>query len=139
MKVLLDSNVWISAFATRGLCADLLRVALRRHGLGDFELLLSPAVRAETLRIFRDKFRATESDLDAVRTVMALAREIPDVNWPPPADFPDPNDVVIIGAALAAGADWFVTGDKALLALGEIEGLPVIAPREAYARLRGIH
>ncbi|MGB5148218.1 MAG: putative toxin-antitoxin system toxin component, PIN family [Porticoccaceae bacterium] len=138
MKVLLDSNVWVSALVARGLCADLLRVALRRHGLAGFELLLSDAVRSETLRILRDKFKATEAGLDAARAVMGLAREVAQGDWQPPAAFPDPDDVVIVGAALAAGADLLVTGDKALLELGVIEGLPIIAPRAAYERLRGL-
>jgi putative PIN family toxin of toxin-antitoxin system len=138
LKVLLDSNVWVSALVARGLCADLLRVALLRHGLAGFELLLSDAVRSETLRILRDKFKATEAGLDAARAAMALAREVAQGDWQPPAAFPDPDDVVIVSAALAAGADLLVTGDKALLELGAIEGLPIIAPRTAYERLRGL-
>ena len=31
MKVLLDTNVLVSAFATRGLCADVLRLVLTEH------------------------------------------------------------------------------------------------------------
>ena len=138
MKVLLDSNVWVSALVAHGLCADLLRVALLRHGLAGFELLLSDAVRSETLRILRDKFKATEAGLDAARAAMALAREVAQGDWQPPAAFPDPDDVVIVSAALAAGADLLVTSDKALLELGAIEGLPIIAPRTAYERLRGL-
>lgn len=63
MKVLFDSNIWVSALATRGLCADLLRHALRRHGHGDFELLICATVHAETQRILRDKFGATPETL----------------------------------------------------------------------------
>jgi predicted nucleic acid-binding protein len=51
---------------------------------------------------------------------------------------PDPDDAWIIAAALNAGADLFVTGDKALLELGAVQGLPIIDPRTAYARLRGL-
>lgn len=39
--------------------------------------------------------------------------------------------------ALAAGADLLVTGDRALLTLGTIEGLTLVKPREAYERLLG--
>jgi predicted nucleic acid-binding protein len=128
----------VSALVARGLCADLLRVALRRHGLAGCELLLSDAVRSETLRILRDKFKAAEAGLDAARAAMALARDVPQGNWQPPAEFPDPDDVVIVSAALAAGADLLVTGDKALLELVLIDGLPIVSPRTAYERLRGL-
>lgn len=138
MRVLLDSNVWMSGFATHGLCADLIRLALRRHGLGDSTLLLCEAVRVETLRILREKFGASENDLDPVRTAMAWAEDVAAAAWDPPEGFPDPDDAAIVGAALAAGAELFVTGDKALLALTEIDGLPIVSPRAAYQRLRGL-
>jgi predicted nucleic acid-binding protein len=138
LKLLFDSNVWLSGFVARGLCADLLRLALQHHGRAGFELLLCATVRDEVLRILRDKFKATDAGLDAARATMASAREIDNGHWQPPADFPDPDDVPIVAAALAAGADLFVTGDKALLELTAVQGLPMIAPREAYLRLRGL-
>lgn len=124
---------------TRGLCADLLRLGLRRHGDAGFELLICEAVRAETLRILRDKFKATPTHLDNASNAMIFAREVADGEWQAPDDFPDPDDIAIVSAALGAQADWLVTGDKALLALGTIEGLAILAPREAYERLVGIH
>ncbi len=136
--VVFDSNVWLSGLVARGLCADLLRHALQHHGHAGFELMLCAPVRDEVLRILRDKFRAPESALDAARATMASAREIANGTWLPPPDFPDADDAPIIAAALAARADLFVTGDKALLELQAVLSLPVIAPREAYLRLRGL-
>lgn len=138
MKILPDSNVWVSGFATRGLCADLLRLALRRHGLGDFELLTCAAVHAETQRILRDKFKATEADLALVRTAMAAAREVAEGGWTPPPGFPDADDVPIVGAAIAAAATWLVTGDGRLLELREVGGVAIVAPRAAYEQLRDL-
>jgi predicted nucleic acid-binding protein len=57
----------------------------------------------------------------------------------PAPDIPDPDDAWIIAAALAAGADWFVTGDRPLLALGGVADMPILDPRSAYMRLRGLH
>ena len=130
-----DSNVWISGFATRGLCADLLRTALRRHGLGDFELLTCAAVRAETQRILRDRFKATEADLAPVRMATTTAREGAAGDWVPPPGFPDPDDVPITGAAIAAGATLLVTGDRRLLDLRQVGEVAIVAPRAAYERL----
>lgn len=138
MKVLFDSNVWLSGFIARGLCVDLLRQALQHHGHAGFELMLCAPVRDQVLRILRDKFQASEPALDAARATMASASEIGNGHWQPPADFPDQDDAAIIAFALAAHADLFVTGDKALLGLGAVQGLPVISPREAYLRLRGL-
>lgn len=139
MKVLFDSNIWVSALMTRGLCADLMRLALRRHGNAGFELLICAAVRLETLRILSDKFKAMPADLENASTAMILAREVAEGEWQAPKDFPDPDDVANVSAALGAQADWLVTGDKALLALGAIEGMAMLAPRTAYEQLVGIH
>ena len=136
MKYLLDSNVWISGFGTRGLCADLVRLALRRHGMGDFELLTCASVRSETLRKLRDKFGATDEDLRPVQIALAWATMVPEPVWQPPEDFPDPDDAPIVGAALNAATDALVTGDRPLQAMEPIENLAIITPRAAYERLR---
>ena len=138
MKVVLDTNVWVSGLVARGLCADLLRMALRRHGAGDFELLLPDAVRAEVLRVLREKLLATDEALAAVQAAMDEARAVGAGSWQPSPDFPDPTDAPILAASLAAGADFFVTGDAALLALAKVEELPVVSPRQMYSRLVGI-
>tara|TARA_Y100000590_G_C15710915_1_gene1010249 strand:+ start:1307 stop:1432 length:126 start_codon:yes stop_codon:yes gene_type:complete len=41
MKVFLDTNVLVSAFATRGLCADVMRVILTEHELLIGEVVLT--------------------------------------------------------------------------------------------------
>jgi putative PIN family toxin of toxin-antitoxin system len=138
VKAVLDSNVWISGFVARGLCADLLRAALRRHGAGDFELLLPETVRQEVLRVLRDKFLAPSEAIAAARAAMEEARTVEPGSWQAPADFPDPTDAPILAASLAADADFFVTGDAELLALGEVDGLPIVSPRQMYLKLVGI-
>jgi predicted nucleic acid-binding protein len=136
--VLLDSNAWVSGFATRGLCADLVRAALKLHGRGHFELLICPAVRDETLRILADKFKVLESDLDAVRATLSWAQMVPDHEWAAAEDFPDPDDIVIVGAAMRASADLFVTGDRALLALERVASVALTSPRSAYELMLGL-
>ena len=55
MKVFLDTNVLVSAFATRGLCADVMRVILTEH-----ELLIGEVVLTELQRILSKKFQMPE-------------------------------------------------------------------------------
>lgn len=138
MKAVLDSNVWVSGLVARGLCADLLRVALRRHDAGGFELLLPDTVREEVLRVLREGIGAPKEALAAAQAAMEEARSVGPGSWAPQADFPDPADAPIIAASLAAGADVFVNGDAALLALGNVEGLPIVSPRQMYTMLCGI-
>ena len=46
MKLVLDTNVMVAGFGTRGLCEDVLRVCLSRH-----EVFLSEAILAEVVAI----------------------------------------------------------------------------------------
>lgn len=138
MKLFFNSNVWVSALGTRGLCAELASLVLRLHEGGNLELLISAAVREEVRRILRDKFGASRADLSAADAVLDLATAVGPAPWTPPAGFPDPDDAPLVAAAIAAGADRFVTGDRALLAIGTVEGLRLVDPRAAYIELRGL-
>jgi predicted nucleic acid-binding protein len=55
---------------------------------------------------------------------------------PPRIELRDKDDLPILAAAIAAGAEVLVTGDKELLDLGHIEGLEIISPRQFWEKLR---
>ena len=138
MKVFFDTNVWIASFIAQGLCAQLVRAALALHDTGRVEVLTCPAVLEETQRLLRNRFRASDAQLAASQTIFQSIHRIADGATPIPVDFPDQNDWPILAAALAVQTDLFVTGDKALLALTEVEGLPILDPRTAYLKLRSL-
>ena len=49
---------------------------------------------------------------------------------------PDPDDEMVLECALAAEADFIVSGDKKhLLVLGQYEGIPIVSPAEFLRRL----
>ena len=50
---------------------------------------------------------------------------------------PDPDDKPIVASALAGNANVFVTGDKALLQLHNVEHLPVVSPGNFWEMLAG--
>lgn len=134
MKVFVDTNVWLSGRFRSGLCADLLDALVE----ADATMLLDERVLGEFMRIARDKLKVEESVLArAALFFNQYAIVVPAADEPAP-DIPDPDDAWIITAALNAGADLFVTGDRALLDLGTVQGLPLVDPRTTYARLRGL-
>lgn len=135
MKVFVDTNVWLAGRFGRGLCADLLDILACDERL---VIMLDPRVHAEFRRIARDKFAVdaqalAEADIFFHRYAWIVA----EVEQPTPG-IPDSDDAWIIAAALRACADWFITGDKALLALGVVENLSIVDPRTAYMKLRGL-
>ena len=129
MRVFLDTNVIASATATRGLCADVLRLAV------EFEnLVVSNHLLAEVQRILRDKFGApTDLVADVVwmlRTDTILAESNPLADIP----LTDAADIAIVSAAVNGGANLLVTGDKEILALGRVGGLEIVSPRQYWER-----
>lgn len=127
MKVFLDTNVLASALATRGLCAELFESVLAGH-----ELLASQELLAELRRILTTKLRIPADTADAfIALVGANATMLP-TPTEFPAGIPDPDDAPLIAAALAGGAECFVTGDKALLDLASVAGMAVISPRRFW-------
>ena len=45
-------------------------------------------------------------------------------------------DTNVLASALGASADVFVTGDKSLLDLGEVQGMPICSPRRLWEMWR---
>lgn len=131
MKVFPDTNALVAAFATRGLCADLLREIVTRHELIVGEVVLEELVRVLTERIGVAAGVAAEIDR-LLRSGSVVAR--------PHAHLAlairDPDDEWVVAAAVAAGADILVTGDADILSAAA--GLPVraLSPRDAWKALR---
>lgn len=130
MKVVLDSSVLIAASISRaGVCAELLEDVLTHH-----ELVMSAFIAGELERKLTDKFTFPEREVRQLRRFLErLATTVE------PADLPsgvcrDPDDVPVLGTAVAGDASILVTVDKDLLALGEFQGIAIIKPGEFWQR-----
>jgi putative PIN family toxin of toxin-antitoxin system len=139
VKIFFDTNVWISALVARGLCADLLRMSLNLVVVGRLEIHTCPAVQSEIRRILTQKLRASEIILEHVETIGHLLRSVPDRPvWPGAEAVADIDDRPILGAALDAGVDLFVTGDALLLGLTELPTGWLVNPRIAFERISAL-
>lgn len=133
MKVFPDTNVLAAAIATRGLCSELLEIIIHDH-----QLLTCQAVLDELERVLVEKLRLPPpiaagflSLIRAEGKIIKPPREIP------PLKIQDAGDIPILACAIADKADVFVTGDKELLQLREVEGIVVVSPRELWLQLLG--
>ena len=132
MRVFLDTNVLVAAFATRGLCADVLRLVLAEH-----ELLVSATLIEELTRALTRKVRVPEQVVrEIVAFLDASASFVEGTPEPPPVVVRDPDDAVILGEALAGGADVLVTGDQDLLVLDSVGALRILDPRGFWELIR---
>ena len=131
MRVFLDTNVLVAAFATRGLCADVMRTVLAEH-----ELVIGEVVLAELREVLS---RRLKLPAPAVADIVALLRAQDVVPKPAqPSDLPvrDPDDRWILASAVAGHADVLVTGDQDLLAVADQAPLPILNPRGFWDLLR---
>jgi putative PIN family toxin of toxin-antitoxin system len=132
MRVLLDTNVIVSAVTTRGLGADVFRAVLAAH-----ELVTCPQVLQEVRRILSTKFGAPEPliaeylELIGQDAIVAEPEEL--------ADLPlqDRDDAAIVAAAIFAKAQVLVTGDHDLQSLQNIGKVRIISPRAFWEELTG--
>ncbi len=130
MRLFLDTNVLASALATRGLCADLLqRIATEQTLLVGVPVI--DELRVILPRSFKLPSSVVEAFIDLLGDVGGGVSEI----QPLPVECPDPDDMSIVGCALAANAEMFVTGDKALLGMERIPQMLVVSPRECWQRM----
>lgn len=130
MRVVLDTNVLIAAFAARGLCEALLLACLRRH-----EIILSEHILAELREHLADKIKLTPT---RIRAIEALLREHGEIVEPVsvPSDLcTDEDDLPVLGTALAGAVEALVTGDRELLDIGRVGDVPILSPRAFYERL----
>lgn len=133
MRIFLDTNVVVSALATRGICADILSLVVSEH-----DLLPSETVLRELERVLGGKFgvpagavqEAGEFLREEAATVVKAGQPRPDVA------LRDPDDVAILAEAVASNADLLVTGDRDLLDVALTLPVVIASPREFWALLR---
>lgn len=131
MRVALDTNVLVSAFATRGLCADLLRVVLAEH-----QLVVGATVLAELRRTLHRKLKVSGDTVDELTAF--LRREGTVIDQGPEVDIKirDKSDLAVLAEAVGGKADVLVTGDRDLLEIADAAPLPILTPRGFWDQLR---
>ena len=132
MRVFLDTNVLVSAFTARGLCADLLRLILAEH-----ELLTGEVNLVELRRIMADRFHASPQQLQVVEEQLREHTIIPRPAVPSRLPIRDLDDAWVLASALAGRAEIVVSGDQDLQAVAGAAPVPIVSPRQSWERLRG--
>jgi uncharacterized protein len=131
VRALLDTSVLVAAYISRaGMCANLLEDILYGH-----EWVTSDFILGELSRKLRDKFKYPEHKIAEIREAAMISAEFVTPEEIPSGACRDPNDLPILGTAVAGRADVIITGDKDLLALTPFRGIPIIRPGEFWKLL----
>ncbi|MBZ0170366.1 PilT protein domain-containing protein [Candidatus Methylomirabilis lanthanidiphila] len=128
MRIVLDTNVFISALAFPGSKPDQILSRIRR---GEFDLFISPFILSELDRVLREKFRFSKKDTDArvraIRTIAHLVHPTEQIHVITDKD----DDNRILECALAAQAEFLITGDHAhLLPLRSYRQTKIVTPAQ---------
>jgi putative PIN family toxin of toxin-antitoxin system len=125
MKVFADTIFLVSAFATRGLSADVFQLILSKHELqtGEFNLM-------ELRRILREKLKLPQPVADEVDNLLRQHHVEPVPEQPSEFIVRDPDDRWVLASARNAGAQILITGDKDLLVVADqIDSIHILTPR----------
>jgi uncharacterized protein len=138
MRIVLDTNIALSGLLWRGAPYRVLAAARAVESarlyssvwlLGELARVLTRPVPSRRLALLgltaRDALRDYADSVEIVATGEPVRYVVA-----------DPDDDHVIAAALAAGADWIVSGDSDLLNLRNAAGIEIVDAAEALLRLR---
>jgi len=127
MKIVLDSNIIIAAFSSRGLCASVFELCLDRY-----TIMISDFILSEVSRILQDRFKMPPTN---VKTILNYLKEfciVASYNKLQKRICRDPFDDEILALAISNGVDYIITGDKDLLDLKDYQSIKILSPRQFW-------
>lgn len=131
VKVVLDTNVWVSVLLNKGLAKDLLPLIEKRK----ISIYLSYELLKELARVLT--YPKISSILEKARADLAIAlssivrsarlarpkKAIDEIKE-------DPADNRVLECGMAAKAQFIISGDKHLLTLSEFRGIRILKAKE---------
>lgn len=126
MKIVIDTNVLISAFLTAGTSHDVLyEVLVRQEGIVS-NFILKEFKETLLSKKFSFPLRMVEFFVHYLRQYCLIVDEDPGFSF----DFPDPGDYKILALCHTVKADFLITGDAELIGLKKIGKTVIIPPAQ---------
>jgi hypothetical protein len=131
LRVVLDTNVIVSGLIHPDGCPGRILGGLLD---GAFTLVLSPPLVDGLRRILRRPrtrkyIRLSEDELNGRLAQLETIGDPTEGELDVQVSLRDPDDIIVLIAAVEGGADCIVTGDDDLLELAEYEGVAIITPQ----------
>ncbi len=135
MKIVADTNVWISGLLWHGPPAQVLRLAED----GQLTIFVSPAILDEIERVLEyQRIQRRMQKLGISQTeVLTFAIQLMTFVQPPELEervAPDPQDDMFLACALAADVPYLVSGDHHLLDMGTWHTIMIVTVNDFLAQ-----
>jgi uncharacterized protein len=131
VRVFLDTNVLVSAFATRGLCADVLRSVLAEHTLVTGDVVLD-----ELARVLGTRIGLPPARVDEILAFLRGHEVVPRPTEPSQVAIRDEDDRWVLASAVSGAADVLVSGDRDLLDAAAGAPIKIVDPRGFWEMTR---
>jgi hypothetical protein len=125
LRIVLDSNVYISALLFAGIPYKILNLGIK----GEIKLIISREIIKEITGILRNKFHWPEHNIDKFVRRISHICEIVKTNHKLEVIKDDPSDNMVLECAVNGKADLIISGDKHLLHLKTFRGVPIKNPK----------
>ena len=123
MRLVLDTNVLVAAFAAHGVCSELFEHCALHH-----QIILSEVILAEFRDVLVRKFSFTRAEASAAEQLLRTRVLLVEPDSLPRQVCRDPDDDAILAAAQAGSCDAIITGDKDLITLKVFRGIRIVPP-----------
>jgi putative PIN family toxin of toxin-antitoxin system len=132
MKAVIDTNVFVSSFF-----GGKPRQIIDLWKQGRISLCLSTDILDEYVRVLQQLGLESAAELEELLKLLASSQNIEFTRKTPRLSVvkKDPGDDKFIECSVALKADLIVSGDKALQAVGEYRGIPILSPADFLTKI----
>lgn len=131
MKVVLDTNLWLSGWLWQGLPGNLIKLARKKEILSctsveilqEVEKVLSYQKlqkRLALLSLTTEEILLAMGEISTIYPIQSL--EVPELR--------DPKDAMVLATAIAAQADVIISGDSDLITLETYQNIPILTAKQ---------
>lgn len=132
LRIVLDTNILVSAVIAKGKPRDLLRLAIQRRYL----LVASSETIEEFVQVLqRPKFKMSRNEVVKAKNVLVKTGKTVNVTSKRRVIQEDPDDDIFLNTALDGKADYIVSGDPHLLDLSKYKGIKIVTVDDMLKKL----
>ncbi len=134
MKVVLDTNVIIASFATRGLCNAVFELCLDR-----FEIVISSFLIKEVETHLAKKLKLPHKLMREITEFLFENAKIIEIGDIPQEVCKDPADARVLALVQKSDAAYLITRDKELLAIKKFGSSKILSPRQFWETVKKLN